>query len=91
MFQVLSEQGLGVVGCHVCVSTFVTKSLCFSQFSSRSGRDGRFPSHANEAREIDWMEVRTQTSVPARMKAFAHAVTLLILLLFPCIPQNRFP
>ena len=28
------------------------------------GRDGRFPSHANEAMEIDWMEVWTQTSVP---------------------------
>ena len=28
------------------------------------GRDGRFPSHANEAIEIDWMEVWTQTSVP---------------------------
>ena len=28
-------------------------------------RDGRFPSHANEAMEIDWMEVWTQTSVPA--------------------------
>ena len=27
------------------------------------GRDGRFPSHANEAMEIDWMEVWTQTSV----------------------------
>ena len=26
------------------------------------GRDGRFPSHANEAMEIDWMEVWTQTS-----------------------------
>ena len=30
------------------------------------GRDGRFPSHANEAMEIDWMEVWTQTSVPAQ-------------------------
>ena len=28
------------------------------------GRDGRFPSHANEAMETDWMEVWTQTSVP---------------------------
>ena len=29
------------------------------------GRDGWFPSHANEAMEINWMEVWTQTSVPA--------------------------
>ena len=28
------------------------------------GRDGRFPNHANEAMEIDWMEVWTQISVP---------------------------
>ena len=62
----------------VCVSTSVTKSFCFSQLLSRRGRDGRFPSHANEAREIDWMEVWTQTSVPARMKTFAHAVTPLV-------------
>ena len=59
----------------LCVSTSVTKSFCFSQLLSRRGRDGRFPSHANEAREIDWMEAWTQTSVPARMKTFAHAVT----------------
>ena len=67
----------------LCVSTSVTKSFCFSQLLSRRGRDGRFPSHANEAREIDWMEVWTQTSVPARVKAFAHAVAPLFLLLFP--------
>ena len=67
----------------VCVSTSVTKSFCFSQLFSRRGRDGRFPNHANEAREIDWMEVWTQTSVPARMKTLAHAVTPLFLLLFP--------
>ena len=67
----------------VCVSTSVTKSFCFSQLVSRRGRDGRFLSHANEAREIDWMEVWTQTSVPARMKTFAHAVTPLFLVLFP--------
>ena len=59
----------------LCVSSSVTKSFCSSQLLSRRGRDGRFPSHANEAREIDWMEVWTQTSVPARMKTFAHAVT----------------
>ena len=45
--------------------------------------DGRFPSHASEAREIDWMEVWAQTSVPARMETFARAVTPLFLLLFP--------
>ena len=67
----------------VCVSTSVTKSFCFSQRLSRRGRDGQFPSHADEAREIDWMEVWTLTSVPARVKTFAHAVTPLFLLLFP--------
>ena len=59
----------------MCVSTSVTKSFCFSQRLSPRGHDGRLLSHANEAREIGWMEVWTQTSVPARMKTFAHAVT----------------
>ena len=82
-FEVISKfpqsADIGVL----CVSSSVTKSFCFSQLLSRRGRDGRFPSHANEAREIDWMEVWTQTSVPARMKTFARAVTPLFLLLFP--------
>ena len=49
----------------VCVTFGVTRFL-FGMFPFDSrGRDGRFPSHANEAMEIDWMEVWTQTSVPA--------------------------
>ena len=51
----------------------------------------RFHSHAHDAREIDWMEVWTQTSVPARMKTFAHAVTPLFLLLFPRWLFVRYP
>ena len=39
----------------VCVSTSVTK-----RFECR-GRDGRFPSHANEAMEIDCPNFRTCT------------------------------
>ena len=43
---------------------YFTRRLSNLLFNCR-GRDGWFPSHANEAMEINWMEVWTQTSVPA--------------------------
>ena len=43
---------------------YFTRRLSNLLFKCR-GRDGWFPSHANEAMEINWMEVWTQTSVPA--------------------------
>ena len=50
----------------VCVCNLWSHKVPFGTFPfSSRGRDGRFPSHANEGMEIDWMEVWTQTSVPA--------------------------
>ena len=52
--------------CCVCACNLWSHKVPFGLFPFNSrGRDGRFPSHANEAMEIDWMEVWTQTSVPA--------------------------
>ena len=48
----------------VCVFVCVTLGIKGNLKIWNRGRDGRFPSHANEAMEIDWMEVWTQTSVP---------------------------
>ena len=48
-------------GRRVCVTLGITGN---PRVWSR-GCDSRFPSHANEAMEIDWMEAWTQPSVPA--------------------------